>query len=370
MPIYIVCPTCKNEYSSKHKSCPKCNTPRPKGVMTVRIHVNHNYKTVRKEFTGVTLPQAKQLETKLKQALIDSVYSLTDKKIPFDLFFEKKYVPYAKEKVSFPREESYYRLWIKPVIGNKSLSTISPLDIEKIKRNILQAGRSPRTAEYAIAVVRQVFNKAAEWGFYSGTNPVKSVKVKKADNRRLRFLTKEEAKRLLEELKKHSQQVYEMAYISLYTGMRFGEIANLKWQDIDFQNKLIHVKDPKNRTSRVAYMTDGVEQILTQRKERLPNLKTKPESFVFFTKNGSKIIRISRTFERVVNKLGFNDGITDPRDKVVFHTLRHTFASWLAIQGTPIYTIKELMGHKTLAMTERYSHLIPDTKREAVKKLE
>ena len=70
------------------------------------------------------------------------------------------------------------------------------------------------------------------------------------------------------------------------------------------------------------------------------------------------------TSERAINKLDFNDGITDSRDKVVFHTLRHTFASWLAIQGTPIYTIKELMGHKTLAMTERYSHLIPDAKRE------
>ena len=71
----------------------------------------------------------------------------------------------------------------------------------------------------------------------------------------------------------------------------------------------------------------------------------------------------------MVKALSLNDGITDPRDRVVFHTLRHTFASWLAIQGTPIYTIKELMGHKTLAMTERYSHLIPDAKRQAVKGL-
>jgi integrase len=61
-----------------------------------------------------------------------------------------------------------------------------------------------------------------------------------------------------------------------------------------------------------------------------------------------------------------NVGITERRQKVTFHTLRHTFASWLAIQGTPILAIKELLGHKSLAMTERYSHLIPDMKREAV----
>lgn len=67
---------------------------------------------------------------------------------------------------------------------------------------------------------------------------------------------------------------------------------------------------------------------------------------------------------------GFNKGVEDPRQRVVFHTLRHTFASWLAIQGTPILTIKELLGHKTLAMTGRYAHLIPDMKRRATLDLE
>jgi len=81
------------------------------------------------------------------------------------------------------------------------------------------------------------------------------------------------------------------------------------------------------------------------------------------------LTKLPRAYRQAVNKLGLNDGVTDPRNKVVFHTLRHTFASWLAIQGTPIYTIKELMGHKTLSMTERYSHLSPDAKREAVEKL-
>ena len=66
----------------------------------------------------------------------------------------------------------------------------------------------------------------------------------------------------------------------------------------------------------------------------------------------------------------FNNGVTDPRQKITFHTLRHTFASWLAINGTPILTIKELLGHQSLAMTERYSHLSPDHKRQAVDGIE
>jgi integrase len=85
---------------------------------------------------------------------------------------------------------------------------------------------------------------------------------------------------------------------------------------------------------------------------------------------GGKVKIISQTFDRAVAKLGFNNGVEDPRHRVVFHSLRHTFASWLAIQGTPLLTIKELMGHKTLAMTERYAHLIPDVKKQATLDLE
>jgi integrase len=78
---------------------------------------------------------------------------------------------------------------------------------------------------------------------------------------------------------------------------------------------------------------------------------------------------VSKTFERVVEDLGLNRGVDDARDKVVFHSLRHTFCSWLAINGEPLRVIQELAGHKSIAMTERYSHLSPDRKREAIKRL-
>ncbi len=65
----------------------------------------------------------------------------------------------------------------------------------------------------------------------------------------------------------------------------------------------------------------------------------------------------------------FNSGVTDPRQRVCFHTLRHTFASWLAIQGEPLLAINELLGHKTLVMTMMYAHLMPDQKRRAVERL-
>ena len=71
-----------------------------------------------------------------------------------------------------------------------------------------------------------------------------------------------------------------------------------------------------------------------------------------------------------VNDLGFNDGITDRRQKLVFHSLRHTFASWLVQMGKPLYTVSRLMGHSSIKMTERYAHLAPETQRAAAMELE
>lgn len=107
-------------------------------------------------------------------------------------------------------------------------------------------------------------------------------------------------------------------------------------------------------------MTDEVRSMLIERSKQL-----NATEYVFPAQNGAKRNWVSDTFERVVDQLGLNDGITDSRQRVVFHTLRHTFASWLVQDGTPLYTVAELMGHTTLEMTKRYSHLSPDTVRAA-----
>ncbi len=367
MAIYIICPNCKTEYSVKKKECPKCGHV-VKQDKTFRISVSFHGMRVRQVIIGSNLQTAKEIEAKIKTELVSGeYYNRRKENVVFGEFVKEKYLPYAKEKKSYDREEGLLRLWILPIIGKKPLHNISPFDIEQVKKEMMNRDKSPRTIEYALAVIRQAFNKAIEWGFYSGVNPATKVKKPKKDNRRVRFFTREEAEKLLNEIKKRSIQAYEMAYLSLYTGMRFGEIANLTWQNIDFRNNIITIKDPKNNTGRVAYITENLKKLLLEKhkKEKPKNLSM----LLFKDNNGNKLMRASKTFERCVIKLGFNDGVTDPRDKVVFHTLRHTFASWLAIQGTPIYTIKELMGHKTLAMTERYSHLTPNTKREAVEKL-
>ncbi len=169
---------------------------------------------------------------------------------------------------------------------------------------------------------------------------------------------------LLQKLKESSLTVHDMALLSLHCGLRKGEITNLTWNDVDFDNGFLFIKDAKNGKNRKAIMTEDVKSMLKERS------KVSVNNFVFTTAKGEPIADISKTFPRVVETLGFNKGISDKRQQVVFHTLRHTYASWLVMSGVDLYTVQRLMGHSTIAMTERYSHLAPDYLKKAVKTFE
>jgi len=264
-----------------------------------------------------------------------------------------------------PRDDRYfYHKHLEPRFASHLLSRISPFDLEELKLDLTEKKLAPATVKHALVLVRQIFNKAIAWGMWSGENPVKKVKLPRLNNRCERFLNQEEAKLLLEELQKVSPQLHDMSLLSLHTGMRAGEIFALKVGHIDKENGLIHVADPKGRPARKAFITPTIKEIFQDLKPE------QPEAYVFPSRLGGPIQSVSHAFDRVIKRLGFNNGITDRRQKVTFHTLRHTFASWLALQNTPILTIKELLGHQSLAMTERYAHLIPDQKRQAAAGIE
>ncbi len=282
-------------------------------------------------------------------------------------FIEQHYLPWAKtNKKAWADDEQRYRCWIKPHLGGIPMKNISHFHLEKLRKAMKDEGKAPQTIKHALCVIRHAYNKAFSWGLYNGTNPIKGFKMPSVKgNKRQRFLSFKEAKALLEELKKVSKQTHDEALVSLHCGLRFGEIASLKWADVDFENETLHIKDTKGGEDRHVYITPQVKEMLIER----VTPKARPTDLIFPDTKGNPKRAVSKAFFRAVERLGLNDGIEDPRDKVVFHTLRHTFASWLAIQGTPILTLKELMGHKSLSMTERYSHLMPDQKRAAIKGL-
>ncbi len=322
---------------------------------------------------GITAAYASQIRAERIRAI-----RLNDEVVPihkrlkqhwtFADFMEERYLPWAKQEKkpkTYATEEHSYRIWLKPVLGEKLLKEVAPFDLERVKKNMKEAGRSERTVEIALATARRAFNKAKDWGLFDGENPVSKVKIPRKDNRRLRYLTSKEAQALLNEVKKRSRQTYEMCLLALHCGLRFGEIASLTWGDIDIATGVIYIRDPKNNTTRAAYMTDDVRKMFASKEVG------QPEELVFKDrKHGGKIKQVSKVFKKSVKLLGLNDGVQDRRMRVCFHTLRHTFGSWLVMAGVPIYTVKELMGHKTLAMTERYAHLAAEAQRKAVKEIE
>ena len=260
---------------------------------------------------------------------------------------------------------SRYNCYLRDRFADTRLDGISSFDLERMKAELSKEGLSAATVKHCLVLIRQTYNKAMAWGLYQGGNPVRGVKMPALQNQRTRFLSHEEASELLKRLKgMRTPDLHDMALLSLYTGLRAGEIFSLRGYDLDFQNDIIRITDPKNKQTRHAYMTGAVKDMLTRRTPE------KPEDLVFPDRNGNKIRSISKAFFRIVKELGFNEGITDRRQAVTFHTLRHTFASWLAIQGESIITLKDMLGHKSTAMTERYSHLIPDHKRRAAARLE
>lgn len=278
----------------------------------------------------------------------------------------KQYLEQAKNDRgadSLIREESIYKLWIQPILGNKPIKDIAPLHLEKIKSTMKSAGKAPRTIQYTLAIIRQVFNYAKRHDLFSGDNPVSKVKKPSEDNQRTRFLTKEEADTLLDKLQEKSPDVHDMALLSLHTGARAGEIFALTWADADLDRGLLTLRNTKNGKTRFAYLTGQAKDML---KRRQP-LEVDPRALVFPGRGGVKIRQISETFNRCVDALGLNAGIDDPRGKVCFHTLRHTFASWMVQQGTSLYTVKELLGHSDFKMTSRYSHLAPDNLQAAIR---
>lgn len=323
------------------------------------------YKGNIKAGSGPQSPKEKRsIEKAIREQKEVETERLKKDALTFGEVFSKQYMPIAvqnKTRASLASEASLFKLWIAPVIGRLSLKAISPLHIERIKKNMASANKSPRYTHYALAVVRQVFNFSKVMIGYDSTCPVAKVKKPKYDNQRQRFLTHEEAERLLNALKIRSTDVYHMALLSLHCGLRAGEVFSLQWADIDIHRGIITLRNTKNGETRHSIMTDAVKAMFA---ERTPGDR---DALVFPSTRGTLITGISKTFELAVNELKLNEGITDPRYKVVWHSLRHTYASWLVQGGVSLYVVQKMLGHSRISQTERYSHLHQDTIADAVR---
>ena len=240
---------------------------------------------------------------------------------------------------------------LQVTFGASQLSAITPLEIDAYLTTRASACR-PASVNRETQVLRHMFKQAIAWG-KALDNPVAHVRPLRVNNRRLRYLSKEEISSLLDAADDILQPIVLAA---LHTGLRRGEMLALTWRDIDLRQGVVRVVHSKNGERREIPMNRTLRETL----EGLP--RRVDSDIVFPAQSGQTRVNLRGRFQRALREAGI--------EEFVWHDLRHTFASYLVMSGVPLTSVKELMGHKTLAMTLRYAHLAPDFQREAITRLD
>ena len=289
----------------------------------------------------------------IKNAREEYLGILEEKKILFDEY-ARKYLDYSKANKSSATYERSERFSVKQLtfaFRGKHLYDITPIMIEKYKADRLQS-ITPASVNRELACLKYMYTKAIEWE-YVKINPTKTVKLLKEPPGRLRYLKPEEVEVLLKTCASHLRPIVVTA---LNTGMRKSEILNLKWQEVDMGNRKITVANAKNNEKRVIPINNTLYQEISA-------LTRNPEcEHVFLGKDGLPAGDIKKAFLGALKRAK----ITDFR----FHDLRHTFGSQMVMQGVDIRTVQQVMGHKTIKMTMRYSHLSPEYVQDAMLRLD
>ncbi|PRM97930.1 tyrosine-type recombinase/integrase [Aliarcobacter cryaerophilus] len=239
----------------------------------------------------------------------------------------------------------------KHYIGEMSIKEIQKLDIENFQIEI-EKDLMPATINFIIQQTSSIFNWSIENGYLS-KNPCQFVKNLKVKNARLRYLEIDEIKRLLETVK-NDKHLYYFVLLGLSTGGRLQTICNIKVSDIR-ENGTIRLYDFKNESEYFGFLNNDLKSELN---EYIKIINLKEDDFIF--KNTSNQNYTNQYYYRKLQPIFdvlFNPDGTEPLEKVTIHTLRHTFASQLAINDTPILIIKKLMNHNDIKTTMRYAKL-------------
>jgi integrase len=208
---------------------------------------------------------------------------------------------------------------------------------------------SAGTVAKEFATLRHALQLAVEWELLT-VNPAQGAKLPKQSEGRTRYLSPTEFKAALEAA---SDWMRAPMALAAFTGMRRGEILGLRWKDVDLDVQRVYLTETKNGTLRVLTLNQLAVQVL----KSLP--VGKPGQLVFPDVDAA---RLSVYTIRVFKRLGIKDAS--------LHSLRHTSASWLVMEGVDLYTVGQILGHKTPRMTQRYAHLSPGYMAAAVNKLD
>lgn len=303
-----------------------------------------------------TKKQAEEVHRKLKNQLVEGKWDLLDNEdVLFgDLVVEYlEYAKMSKAHSSYLTDKCRIEKHMVPFFDEMPLQKITGRKVDAFKAKRVREGAAPKTVNNELLNLSHMMKMSMRWG-YVEKNVVMSVEKMKVPTNPAQFLSQEEIKKLIEAAK--GSHIYPLIMTALHTGMRKSEMLNLKWSDIDFDQRTISVtsKDDwhtKNYKARIWQLAPVLHDVLKEHEALQPPPPLRNE--YLFTFRGRAIKKdIRKSLRRVMDKAGLS-GVT-------LHTLRHTFASQLVMAGVSLRDVQELMGHQNFQTTLRYAHLSPD----------
>jgi integrase len=290
---------------------------------------------------------------------VDDVHVVTFKQMTERYLLEKEA---AKKKKNIKADKNIIKRLLAAFGPDTPLTDITAPKISayRLERLTIISPKSkallgPGTVNRELQVLRGLLRMAASEDYgYLAKAP--TVKMEKEPEGRLRFLTQDEAARLLDECRKaaehpvstnRSPRLHALVTVALHTGLRRGELAGLTWDRVDFSRGVLRLEKTKNGKRREVPMNQSVYTALSA----LP-------------KDGARVFQgtYRTAFGHAVERAKIED--------FVFHCLRHTCASWMVMEGRPLLEVKDLLGHSSIVMTARYAHLAPERLRDAVSVLD
>ncbi|QQS37041.1 MAG: tyrosine-type recombinase/integrase [Ignavibacteriales bacterium] len=282
--------------------------------------------------------------------------------------FLDEYLNYVKQNLSVKYYNDVHTTFkrMKETFGEIPLNKLTGYNLEQFLTATYQV--SKYACKHHFNNLRSAFNKAIQWG-YLEVNPMQKIKTPKLPQNNPIFINEIELNQILNYLtKKEFTDIYLLAF---HTGMRLGEIVNLRWNQIQLNERVIRVLNTdefttKGKKERVIPINSKLYSILINRLPKVINLSGND---LLFHNNGIKLNGdfVSKKFKEAIRKASIEININS---QLHMHDLRHSFASNLAKKGVSLYIIKELLGHRDIKTTQIYAHLTIDSLREAVRVLE
>lgn len=265
-----------------------------------------------------------------------------------------RYLPHVKSyKRSWCTDETVLRVHVLPVMGSEYVDQVRAEPIAALVERMRQKGYATGTTNRVVIVLRHVFNLARKWRVPGVTeNPTAGINLA-PDVSRERFLSLEEAQRLIASIEQDENEVAAKAILLLLlTGGRRNEITYARWDYVDWEKKTLLVPLSKSGKPRSIALNGAAIELLN-------SIRRDSDSHYIFPSpvTGKPSPSLYFPWQRIRTRAGLPD--------LRLHDLRHSFASFLVNKGVSLYVVQGLLGHAHTRYTQRYAHLTPDTLREA-----